>query len=105
MKILSVYDKHYSIMMPGDAYKAMEDAIEVHGESMSFENVLNVAMLLFMHYVDAATTISESCGGGGSTPSNWGKDKDEDERDWARRCAQHANWLCKPIRRHKGHGR
>ena len=104
-KILSVDGKSYSIKMPMEAYKTMEDAIEVPDESMPFENVLNVAMLLFMNYVDAATTVSESCGGGGSTPSNWGKDKDEDERDWARRCAQHANWLCKPIRKHKGHGR
>ena len=102
-KILSVDGKSYSIKMPMEAYKAMEDAIEVPDESMPFENVLNVAMLLFMNYVDAATTVSESCGGGGSTPSNWGKDKDEDERDCARRCAQLANWLCKPIRRHKGH--
>ena len=102
-KILSVDGKSYSIKMPMEAYKAMEDAIEVPDESMPFENVLNVAILLFMNYVDAATTVSESCGGGGSTPSNWGKDKDEDERDWARRCAQLANWLCKPIRRHKGH--
>ena len=102
-KILSVDGKSYSIKMPMEAYKAMEDAIEVPDESMPFENVLNVAMLLFMNYVDAATTVSEACGGGGSTPSNWGKDKDEDERDWARRCAQLANWLCKPIRRHKGH--
>ena len=104
-KILSVDGKSYSIKMPMEAYKTMEDAIEVPDESMPFENVLNVAMLLFMNYVDAATTVSESCGGGGSTPSNWGKDKDEDERDWARRCAQHASWLCKPIRKHKGHGR
>ena len=104
-KILSVDGKSYSIKMPMEAYKTMEDAIEVLDESMPFENVLNVAMLLFMNYVDAATTVSESCGGGGSTPSNWGKDKDENERDWARRCAQHANWLCKPIRKHKGHGR
>ena len=102
-KILSVDGKSYSIKMPMEAYKTMEDAIEVPDESMPFENVLNVAMLLFMNYVDAATTISESCGGGGSTPSNWGKDKDEDERDWARRCAILANWLCKPIRKHKGH--
>lgn len=102
-KILSVDDMHYSIMMPMDAYTAMKDAIEVPDESMPFENVLNVAMLLFMNYVDAATPMSESCGGGGSTPSNWGKDKDEDERDWARRCAILANWLCKPIRKHKGH--
>ena len=35
----------------------------------------------------------------------FGLDKDEDERDWARHCAQHASWLCKPIRKHKGHGR
>ena len=102
-KILSIDDKHYSIMMPMDAYTAMKDTIEVPDESMPFENVLNVALLLFMNYVDAATSMSESCGGGGSTPSNWGKDKDEDERDWARRCAQLSNWLCKPIRRHKGH--
>ena len=104
-KILFLDGKSYSIKMPMEAYKTMEDAIEVLDESMPFENVLNVAMLLFMNYVDAATTVSESCGGGGSTPSNWGKDKDEDERDWAQRCAILANWLCKPIRKHKGHGR
>ena len=98
-KILSVDDEKYSITMPMDAYTAMKDAIEVPDESVPFENVLNVAMLLFMNYVDAATSISESCGGGGSTQSNWGKDKDEDEREWARRCAQHANWLCKPMSR------
>ena len=98
-KILSVDGEKYSITMPLEAYKAMENAVEVPNESVPFENVLNVAMLLFMNYVDAATSISESCGGGGSTPSNWGKDKDDDEREWARRCAQHANWLCKPMAR------
>ena len=103
--ILSVDGKDYSIKMSMEAYKALENIIESPDESVPLENVLNVAVLLFMNYVDAATTVSESCGGGGSTPSNWGKDKDEDERDWARRCAQHASWLCKPIRKHKGHGR
>ncbi len=98
-KILSVDDERYSIAMPMEAFSAMKDAIEVPDDDVPFENVINVAMLLFMNYVDAATTVSESCGGGGSTPSNWGKDKDEDEREWARRCAQHANWLCKPMSR------
>ena len=102
-KILPVDDKHYSIAMPMEAFTAMKESIEVPDDDVPFENVLNVAMLLFMNYVDAATTVSESCGGGGSTPSNWGKDKEEDEREWARRCVQLANWLCKPIRRHKGH--
>lgn len=100
--IFSVDGKNYSITMPVDAYKAMEDDIQVLDESVSVEKVLNVAMLLFMNYVDAAITVSESSGGGGSTPSNWGKDDDEDERERARRCAQHANWLCKPIRKYKG---
>ena len=104
-KILPVDGKNYSITMPVDAFKTMQDAIQTPDESVPVESVLKVAMLLFMNYVDAATTVSESCGGGGSTPSNWGKDDDEDERERARRCAQHANWLCKPIKRSKGYGR
>ena len=98
-KILSIGDKNYSITMPMEAYTAMKETIESPDGSVPFEKVLNVAMLLFMNYVDAATTVSESCGGGGSTPSNWGKDNDEDERERARRCAQHATWLCKPMGR------
>lgn len=101
-KRLSVDGKNYSIAMPTEAYMAMKEAIESPDESVPFENVLNVAMLLFMNYVDAATTVSESCGGDGSTSSNWGKDDDEDERERDRRCALHANWLCKPIRKYKG---
>lgn len=104
-KILSVDGKNYSIVMPVDAYKAMEESITAPDESVPVENILNVAMLLFMNYVDAATAMSESCGGGGGTSSNWGKDKDEDYREWARRCAQQARWLCKPIKRSKGYGR
>ena len=104
-KILSVDGKNYSVAMPVEAYKAMEENITAPDESVPVENVLNVAMLLFMNYVDAATTVAESSGGGGGTSSDWGKDKDEDEREWARRCAGHAKWLCKPIKRSKGYGR
>ena len=56
-------------------------------------------MLLFMNYADAATTVSESLSGGGSVESNWGRRKDDDDEWWPRRCAQKANWLCKPFRR------
>ena len=104
-KILSVDGKNYSIAMPVETYMAMEENITAPDESVPVENVLNVAMLLFMNYVDAATTVAESSGGGGGTSSDWGKDKDEDEREWARRCTQHAKWLCKPIKRSKGYGR
>lgn len=44
--------------MPVDAYTAMKETIQVSEESVPFENVLNVAMLLFMNYVDAATVVS-----------------------------------------------
>lgn len=61
---MSVDDERYSIAMPMEAFSAMKDAIEVPDDDVPFENVINVAMLLFMNYVDAATTVSESCGGG-----------------------------------------
>jgi len=98
---LSVNGKDYSIEMPMETYKAMDEAIEVNNDAASHDDVLNVALLLFKNYVDAATAMSESSGGGGSTPSGWGKSKDEDDRDWARRCARHASWLCKPIKRRR----
>ena len=61
------------------------------------ENVAHVAMLLFAGYIDAATSMSESCGGGGSTPSSgWGKKDDEDDWKFAHRCAQMAHSMCKP---------
>ena len=61
-------------------------------------NVAHTAMLLFAGYIDAATSMSESCGGGGgSAPeSGWGKKDDEDERTYARRCLQMAHSMYKP---------
>ena len=86
--------------MQRTAYDTMNSCIEVpENGSASHTDILNVAMLLFMDYLDAATSMSESCGGGGSPGSGWGRDKDEDDRDWARRCARQANSLCKPIKR------
>ena len=62
------------------------------------ENVARTAMLLFAGYIDAATSLSESCGGGGgSVPeSGWGKKDDEDERAFARRCLLMAHSMYKP---------
>ncbi len=99
-KIIEVDGERFNIVMQRTAYDAMKSGIEVpENGSASHNNILNVAMLLFMNYLDAATSMSESCGGGGSPGSGWGRDKDEDDHDWARRCAMQANWLCKPIKR------
>ncbi len=67
-------------------------------DTATIENVAYTAMLLFAGYIDAATSMSESCGGGGgSTPeSDWGKKDDEDERMFARRCLLMAHSMYKP---------
>ena len=72
-------------------------------DTASVENVAHTAMLLFAGYIDAATSMSESCGGGGgSVPeSGWGKKDDEDERMFARRCLQMAHIMCKPMPRQR----
>lgn len=101
-KTLIVNDKLYKIQMPMAAYESMDSCIEVPSNAQaSHDDVKNVAMLLFMNYLDAATSMSESCGGGGSPGSGWGRNKDDDDRDWARRCARQASWLCKPMRRNR----
>ena len=97
---LDVDGKNYGIRMSNEAHDALSAAIVVpDSESQSHEQVMNVAMLLFMEYVKAATAMSESYGGGGSPGTGWGRDKKDDDQDWARRCAAKASWLCKPIRR------
>lgn len=97
---ITVGDRTYDVNIPMSAYKVMKGMVEVTDNAVqTVDDVLRVSILLFMNYADAATTVSESLGGGGSVDSNWGRRKDDDDEWWARRCAQKANWLCKPFRR------
>lgn len=78
------------------------DSATVEKVQLDEVNVTHTAMLLFAGYIDAATSMSESCGGGGSAPeSGWGKDKDEDERAYARRCLKMAHSMRKPKPRQR----
>ena len=66
-KIIEVDGERFNIVMPRTAYDTINSCIEVpENGSASHNDILNVAMLLFMDYLDAATSMSESCGGGGS---------------------------------------
>ena len=86
------------VSIPERVFKELDSNIVVPENSdATHEDILKVAMLLFLDYVDAATAMSEFYGGGGDAGTGWGKDKDEDELERARRCAKMANWLCKPI--------
>ncbi len=59
--------------------------------------VIHCATLLFVGLVDDATTFAESHGGGGGgSDMKWGKDDDEDNRAWARRCMAMAGRMMKP---------
>ena len=75
-----------------------EAQVPEDNEIATVKNISHVAMLLFAGYIDAATSMSESCGGGGgsSPESDWGKKDDEDERMFARRCLQMAHSMYKP---------
>ena len=75
-----------------------EALVPEDNEIATVENVAHTAMLLFAGYINAATSMSESCGGGGgsSPESGWGKKDDEDERAFARRCLLMAHSMYKP---------
>ncbi len=80
-----------------------EAQIPEDNDTVTVENVAHTAMLLFAGYIDAATSMSESCGGGGgSTPeSDWSKKDDEDEKAYARRCLKMVHSMCKPKPRQR----
>lgn len=51
-------------------------------------------MLLVLGYIREATTYAQSCGGGSSPGTGWGRDKDEDDEHWWRRCIAQSAAMC-----------
>ncbi len=100
---IEVADKLYRVDIPKEAYHILANVLsfaDTEAFAASILDMQKTAVLLFAGYVDAATTLSESHGGGGSAPSSgWDRDKDEDEHEWARRCACMAMEMSKPCRR------
>lgn len=68
--------------------------IAQHGEQMAA-----VAAALFLGYVDAATQIAQSGGGGGNPGTGWGRDKDENDDAYMRRCYIMGRIMMKPTGR------
>ncbi len=102
-KVIDVDGKEYEVVIPREVNQVFLNELRLPDEAPASQtlHLMHAAALLFAGYVDAATTIAESHGGGGSVSSGWGRDKDEDDLKWARRCVQMANWLFKPIRQVK----
>ena len=89
---------HVAISEEADEIIRKECSVPEDNPFATIDDVRNTALLLFAEYLDGATSMAASGGGGGSDVNGWGKDKDEDEREWARRCALMANRLCKRRR-------
>ena len=63
------------------------------------DKIIYCAMYLYVGYVNEATNFAESQGGGGSDTKDWGREKDEDEIEWIRRCLRQATKMMKPMKR------
>lgn len=90
-------NRTFAVFLPetADNIISQECSLEEAHPLAKLEEIQHTALLLFAGYLDAATSIAVSSGGGGSDTSGWGRDKDEDELEWARRCARMANQMCK----------
>ena len=86
---------HVEIPEAADTIIRQNCSLEKAHPLAKIEEIQHTALLLFAGYLDAATSMAASSGGGGSDTSGWGRDKDEDELEWARRCARMANNMCK----------
>lgn len=69
------------------------------------DNVINCAMLLVLGYIREATTYVQSCGGGSSPGTGWGRDKDEDDEHWWRRCIAQSAAMMRPATHKRKRGR
>ena len=90
---IDVDGKHYLVDIPEKINDILMKEATLPDDVLwsKLADVQNTAVLLFANYLDAATQMSESCGGGGSAPeSGWGRKENEDDIEWARRCAQQA---------------
>lgn len=87
----------YRVEIPeaADNIIRQECSLEEAHPLAKIKEIQHTALLLFAGYLDAATSMAASSGGGGSDTGGWGRDKDEDDREWARRCARMANRMCK----------
>ena len=68
------------------------------GLSRNSNQIINCAILLSLGYIHEATTYAESCGGGGSPSSGWGRDKDEDDEHGWRRCIAVSAAMMRPAK-------
>ncbi len=77
-------------------YHISEKVMELFEDEFDYREVANCqeltnfAVALFIGMAGGPVSATSGAGGGSSTGNNWGRDKDEDDLRWARRCAKAA---------------
>lgn len=72
------------------------DGSVIENMAESAAEICSIASQLYLGYLDAATRIAQSCGGGGGPGTGWGKRDNEDDLDFRRRCFGMAMKMMKP---------
>lgn len=72
------------------------DGSVIENMAESAAEICSIASQLYLGYLDAATRIAQSSGGGGEPGTGWGKRDDEDDLDFRRRCFGMAMKMMKP---------
>lgn len=74
--------------IPKDIIRFFDDEFD-YREVANWQPLTNLAMAYFT-MLAVPDVVPSGGGGGSSSDQGWGRDRDEDEKDWARRCAQAA---------------
>ena len=90
----SLSSEERNILDKSDAILLDDSVFEKMAENAAY--IPAVATNLFLGYLDKATAIAESHGGGGSPGTGWGKKDDEDELAFKRRCMRMAMHMMRP---------
>ncbi len=84
------YDgKEQRFYIPEKVMESFENEFD-YRETANCQELTNLAVALFIGMAGGPETAPYSGSGGSSADKNWGRDKDEDDLRWARRCAKAA---------------
>lgn len=78
-----------SLFIPSEVKDILDKEFD-YTEVFNWRQLTDMAVQLFVGYLDAATSMQPSGGGGGGNETGWGRKKDEGDLEFARRCAQSA---------------
>ena len=80
-------------------YHTIFDGSIVEDMARAGNEIAAVATALSLGYVQQAVTFAETHGGGGGNPeSGWGRNPEDNDEDWRRRCFKMARAMMKPSK-------